>query len=70
LVCAWLEGAANRTNGSNIVASLWGMGIPSLEKIAWSADSVAKTLQGANGQEGIRFEGLDEAGAAAMLLAV
>jgi len=31
LVCAWMEGATNRTSGSNVVASLWDMVIPSLE---------------------------------------
>src|SRR6266851_6108463 len=31
LVCAWMEGTANRTSGSNVVASLWDMVIPSLE---------------------------------------
>src|SRR5258707_13035486 len=31
LVCAWMEGAVNRTSASNVVASLWDMGIPSLE---------------------------------------
>jgi hypothetical protein len=50
LVCAWMEGAANRTSGSNVVASLRGMGIPSLEDCV-SADSVRTTLQGANEQE-------------------
>src|SRR6266481_6709085 len=34
LVCAWMEGAVNRTSGSNVVASLWGMGFLLL-KIAW-----------------------------------
>src|SRR6266566_4787653 len=31
LVCAWMGSAANRTSGSNVVASLWDMVIPSLD---------------------------------------
>src|SRR5258705_10564994 len=31
LTCAWMEGAVNRTSGSNVVASLWDMVIPSLD---------------------------------------
>src|SRR5258707_10248159 len=31
LVCAWMEGATNRTSGSNVVSSLWDIVIPSLE---------------------------------------
>ena len=44
LVCAWKGSAANKTSGSNVVACLWGMVIPSLEDCVGRQTSVWRTL--------------------------
>jgi hypothetical protein len=69
LICAWMEGAANRTSENNGVASLWGMVIPSLEDSMVGVRR-SENAAGRTGKRGIRFEGLCVAGEAAILLDV
>src|ERR1700722_6824209 len=49
-VCASVKVAENRTNGSRVAASIWGMGIPSLEECIADRQR-GWMLQGAKGQE-------------------